>query len=65
MLTTLAAETGAADPPSAAAQLHLLIEGANARMLTEGDRGAIEQARRAGATLLAAAIGSSDAAVGS
>lgn len=53
VLAGLAGQAGADDPEAVASQLHLLIEGANARMLAEGDRSAIEFARRAAATLLA------------
>jgi AcrR family transcriptional regulator len=53
VLAELAAQTGAADPVILASQLHLLIEGANARMLAEHDQDAITTARRAAKTLLA------------
>lgn len=59
VLTELAAEAGAPDAAAIAAALHLLIEGANIRMLAEGDRTGIADARRTGETLLAAAIPSS------
>jgi AcrR family transcriptional regulator len=52
VLAELAAEAGAADPVAVASQLHLLIEGANARMLAEHDRDAITTARQAAETLL-------------
>lgn len=52
VLWALAAEAGAADAPALASGLHLLIEGANARLLAEGDRRAIEDARRAAAVLI-------------
>ncbi|MGH3170774.1 MAG: TetR/AcrR family transcriptional regulator [Trebonia sp.] len=54
VLAHLAGQAGAADPSAAASQLHLLIEGANARMLAETDRSAIEIARQAAVALLAA-----------
>lgn len=53
VLTRLAAEAGAAAPAVTASQLHLLIEGANARMLAEGDETAISDARKAAEVLLA------------
>jgi AcrR family transcriptional regulator len=56
VLADLAAQAGARDAVAVAAALHLLIEGANARMLAEGDPTAIVDARRAGETLLVAAI---------
>lgn len=56
-LSELAAQAGAADPVSVASQLHVLIEGANARMLAEGDVRAIEAARRVAALVLAEECG--------
>ncbi|MGH3160192.1 MAG: TetR/AcrR family transcriptional regulator [Streptosporangiaceae bacterium] len=55
VLAGLAEEAEVADPVAMASQLHLLIEGANARMLAEGDAAAIGDARRAAGVLLAAA----------
>lgn len=52
VLTQLADEAGAVHPAAIASQLHLLIEGANARMLAEADLNAIADARRAAAVLL-------------
>lgn len=51
-LAALAAEAGSSDPARVASELNLLMEGANARMLVEGDHGAIDDARRAAAVLL-------------
>lgn len=45
VLAELAAQAGAHDPAGLASQLHLLIEGANARMLAEVDTAAITEAR--------------------
>lgn len=55
VLGDLAAQAGAAEPAAVASQLHLLIEGANARMLTEADLGAIEVASQVARWLLVAA----------
>lgn len=60
VLAGLADQAGAVDPEAVASQLHLLIEGANARMLAEDDRTAIESARRAAATLLATSGAAAD-----
>lgn len=54
-LSRLAAQAGATDPAAVASELHLLVEGANARMLAEGDTGAIEAARNLARIVLAAA----------
>ncbi|MGH9054722.1 MAG: TetR/AcrR family transcriptional regulator [Acidimicrobiales bacterium] len=56
VLAGLATEAGALDPAAIASGLHLLIEGANARMLAEDDLTGIADARHAGEVLLAAAI---------
>lgn len=52
VLRELAQEAGARDPEALASQLHLLIEGANARMLAESDWDAIADARSAATALL-------------
>lgn len=52
VLAALAGEAGAAASEAVASQLHLLIEGANARMLAEGDLMAIVAAKQAARTLL-------------
>lgn len=54
VLADLAAQAGAPDPAAMAAALHLLVEGANATMLAEGDRDAVTRARQAATTLLGA-----------
>lgn len=46
VLTELASAAGAEDPAALASRLHLLIEGANSRMLAEGDTAAITEARQ-------------------
>lgn len=51
-LTDLAAEAGISDPARAGADLLLLLDGANARMLVDGDASAASQARRMAETLL-------------
>ena len=51
-LRQLIAATGAKQAARLASQLHLLIEGANVRMLAEADRTAIKDARRAAAGML-------------
>lgn len=56
VLACLAEEAGADDPVALASQLHLLIEGANARMLAEGDSTAIVDARRVGELLVSRAV---------
>ncbi len=56
-LSDLAAEAGISDPARAGADLLLLLDGANARMLVNGDAGAASQARRMAETLLDAAGG--------
>jgi AcrR family transcriptional regulator len=53
VLAALAEEAGTAACAVVASQLHLLIEGANARMLAEGDLTAITAAKQAAQTLLA------------
>ncbi len=53
ILATLAKEAGAVPTAAVASQIHLLIEGANARMLTEGDLRAIEAAKQAARIILA------------
>lgn len=60
VLADLAGQSGTVDPEEMASQLHLLIEGANARMLAEGDRSAIESARSAAAILLASSGAAAD-----
>jgi AcrR family transcriptional regulator len=54
VLTELAIQAGATEPEIVASQLHLLVEGANARMLAEQDRDAITTARRAAEALFPA-----------
>lgn len=49
----LAAEAGAADPLALASRVHLLVEGANARMLAEADLTAVDEARRIAELLIA------------
>lgn len=56
VLCELAVEAGAVDPAGLASRLHLLIEGANARMLAEADRDAIADARGAARVLVADAV---------
>lgn len=56
VLTDLAAEAEVPDAEVIAAALHLLIEGANIRMLAEDDPSGIADARDAGERLLASAI---------
>jgi AcrR family transcriptional regulator len=56
VLTDLATEAGVPDAEAIAAALHLLIEGANIRMLAEDDRTGIADARRAGEMLVASAM---------
>jgi AcrR family transcriptional regulator len=51
-LADLAAEAGARAPSEIASQLHLLIEGTNARMLAEADLAAIHAAKRAAEALV-------------
>ena len=51
-LADLAAQAGVVDAPEIAAQLHLLIEGANARMLVDADVAAIHAAKKAAAILI-------------
>ena len=53
METELVAQAGAAHPVAIASQPHLLIEGANARMLAESDLSAIDDAKRAAEAMLA------------
>jgi AcrR family transcriptional regulator len=53
VLARLAGQAGVAPSEVVASQLHLLIEGANARMVAEGDHTAIATAKRAARTLLA------------
>lgn len=52
ILADLAAEAGAAEPVILASQVHLLIEGANARILAEADLTAVDDARRAARLLV-------------
>lgn len=54
ILTDLAGVAGAAEPATLASQVHLLIEGANARILAEADPTAVDDARRAARLLLEA-----------
>lgn len=56
VLAGLAAQGGGADPAAVASQLHLLIEGANARMLAEADLAAIGDAKEAAGVMLAEAF---------
>ncbi len=63
MLADLAAQAGARDPDRLASALHLLIEGANARLLAEADHAAIDEARRSAEVLLAAALPGESGAV--
>lgn len=53
VLAALAKEAGVVGAATLASQLHLLIEGANARMLAERDLAAIADAKRAAEVLLA------------
>lgn len=53
VLTALSKEAGVASPAALSSQLHLLIEGANARMLAETDHAAIADAKRAAGVLIA------------
>jgi AcrR family transcriptional regulator len=53
VLAALAGQAGAEAAGEMASQLHLLIEGANARMLAEGDRTAVAAAKQVAQTLLA------------
>jgi AcrR family transcriptional regulator len=55
VLTDLAEEDGLPDPPWWGSTLALLIDGANARVVTTGDTTAIQDARRTAAALIAAA----------
>lgn len=64
VLGALAAQAGAVDPAALGSRLHLLIEGANARMLGEADRGAIQEARRAALVLVDEATGSARVVAG-
>jgi AcrR family transcriptional regulator len=52
VLAALAEEAGSAESEVVASELHLLIEGANARMLAEGDLTAIASAKQAAQKLL-------------
>jgi len=54
-LVCLAAEAGVTDPAEVGEELLLLVEGANARTLGEGDLDAANRARRAAETLVDAA----------
>jgi AcrR family transcriptional regulator len=54
-LAELASEAGCAGPDEVGEELLLLIEGSNARMLIDGDRGASARARRAAEILIGAA----------
>jgi AcrR family transcriptional regulator len=54
VLAELATQARAGEPEMMASQLHLLVEGANARMLAEHDRDAITTARQAAEVLLLA-----------
>ncbi len=58
ILADLVAEMNARSPAVLASQLHLLVEGANARMLAEKDLTAVVDAKQAAEALLAAAANS-------
>lgn len=56
VLTTYAQEAGAGDPDELGYALLLLLDGANARMVVEGERDAAARARRAAERLIDAAV---------
>jgi AcrR family transcriptional regulator len=60
-LADLASQAGAIAPSEIASQLHLLIEGANARMLAEADLAAIHAAKKAAEVLVGRACQPSSA----